>query len=254
MHAFVFPMLCFTAVAWLCTTAATIAPEIPTPIPVGDQHDENALYLDVTVLNVNFRMFWTAEDDETIRQEAYSIVCPDINKYLGVVYSCDKVVTFTLETLLYKRQWGAAEYGMRYMDCVYEAIHNDEFFSVFKSDFRYKNIVESLKHDRAIDFLRYTFDRSPDLFYNEIYYERVRSNDLLGAPDVVQYALPSDVEVEGSTEVTWRESGNTIIRYIKVVSDLQHLMNILQDDSIRSIAEIGIGFGGQAQVDIVDMI
>ncbi|CAM9213105.1 unnamed protein product, partial [Ectocarpus fasciculatus] len=138
--------------------------------------------------------------------------------------------------------------GVRYLDSVYDAVVNDEHFKVFKADFRYKNIVESLGPNRASQFLQAAFAQSPELFYNELYSERVRANDYIGAPQVVKYAFPSGSAVSGENAMVERETGCSVVRYVKVVSDLHLMMDVLKDPSIQSIAEIGIGFGGQAQV------
>ncbi|CAM9146683.1 unnamed protein product, partial [Ectocarpus fasciculatus] len=71
-------------------------------------------------------------------------------------------------------------------------------------------------------------------------------NDAYGAPERLAYGLPSTQGAAG--DLIHLETGCSIIRYMKVVSDLHLMMDVLKDPSIQSIAEIGIGFGGQAQV------
>ena len=219
----------------------------PGQITVGEP-SALAFSLDLTVQGVNFKTFWNEMTDAGIHQEGHSVVCPAISAHVSKPVRCDGLIGVVIETLLYRRDWGAADYGMRYMNSVYDAVVNDEHFKIFKDDFRYKNIVESLGPSRASEFLQAAFAQSPELFYDELYFERVRANDHIGAPQVVQYAFPSRTAVSGDSNLVERQTGCSIIRYVKVVSDLHLIMNILKDSSIRSVAEIGIGFGGQAQV------
>ena len=217
---------------------------------VGVQR-KDSMVIPMVVGGHTYNTYWSSENREEIQNTAESVMCP-IFRADGNMKDDKECLQFvkTISQVFQFRQHWVGEFGISYVDGVWNAVNNDTYFENFKSETSYKNIVESLGPLRTQEYLKHLFSQNPDLFYDQVFCERFQENDLYGSPDYINYKIPSRTEQDESGQpiLLNRSTGNTIIRYLKVLNDLDSRFNVLTDTSIKSIAEIGIGFGGQAQV------
>ncbi len=109
------------------------------------------------------------------------------------------------------------------------AADSDDFFSSFKRNPSYREILEHTSFEQGKDYLNIVKRDNPNLL-NKI--ENFKQNDLLGNPEKYFY--------EGIGEIS-----PSTLRYIKVLSDLIKLFGDLAD---LDIVEIGGGYGGQCLI------
>lgn len=117
-----------------------------------------------------------------------------------------------------------------YIAAVQAAIQNYKAFSTFKQHRDYRVVLEHVTREdgeRCLEILR---KDAPD-FLEEI--EKFKVNDLIGRPQTFPY--PGIGQISPTT-----------LRYMKVASDLRRLFG---RDLGKSIAEIGVGYGGQLLVN-----
>jgi hypothetical protein len=232
----------------------SIAEALPLDQIIVGQQMEGAIVIDINIRGTNYKTFWTGKTEDLIRFEAMNEICPVFVQHRTIdnISDCNSVIDVVLESIRFRLGWAGADLGVEYLRCVEEALIDEGIFNTFKSDARYKGIVESLGPLRATKYLKHVFNQNSDLFYDDVLSNRIQENDKYGLPEVLNYAIPSRdggaTADSSSTEIIKRVNGNAIIRYVKVLSDLILRFDVLKDDSIRSIAEIGVGFGGQAQV------
>lgn len=116
--------------------------------------------------------------------------------------------------------------GGFYVVAVKQSLVNYNAFCNFKSDPRYRAILEHVSEAEGAHYLELIRDNSPH-FLHKI--ESFKENDLVGGATTVKY--PGIGAISPST-----------LRYIKVASDLQTLFG---EDVGERVAEIGVGYGGQ---------
>lgn len=117
-----------------------------------------------------------------------------------------------------------------YIDACSEAI-NDENFSNFKQDLRYRYILEGGTKDTFDYFL----NKIKTLNNNSIFFDNLelfRRNDLYGNPDLYE---DSEIGKFSLTTLKYAYNALEIVEYVK-------------DSSINKIVEIGGGYGGLAVV------
>lgn len=110
-----------------------------------------------------------------------------------------------------------------------EAAANQELFCNFRQHQSCKEIVETLGYGQALDFLHEIEFKYPHLLQ---YFKTICAEDNIGNP--IQYSFP-----------TIGTCSATILRYVKVVGDLQKEFG---DLSNLEIYEIGAGYGGQCKI------
>jgi len=158
---------------------------------------------------------------EIIKKIIKSIFGKKIFEFLKNIYRNESFVN--LEEI---RSW--SDNGT-YVKCVEEAITNYKKFKKFKSDKRYQFVLEHASQEQGQQNLEIIKKDNPELL-NKKNISTFKANDLLGSPKTYNYG---------------KEYGNfspTTITYIKVLSDLHSLFNL---DDIKTISEIGCGYGGQ---------
>jgi hypothetical protein len=106
------------------------------------------------------------------------------------------------------------------------AATNDELFKTFRQNPTYTPILEHLTWYQGFEYISYT---PPELLAQM---EEISKNDLYGSPVVGDYA-------------GWGIVSPTTLRYAKVLSDIQKILEGAKDSTI---CEIGIGYGGQCRL------
>lgn len=117
-----------------------------------------------------------------------------------------------------------------YVAFVQLALRDYRVFSRFKQNPHYRLILENVSEDEGRSYLEILKRAAPD-FIESV--ERFKENDLIGAPTTYDY--------DGLGRIS-----PTTLRYMKVASDLRCLFGA---DIGRTIAEIGVGYGGQLLVN-----
>lgn len=113
-----------------------------------------------------------------------------------------------------------------YLESVYSAISDPKKFQVFRRERQYAGIVENVLEEEGRSILNCLPDE---------YIQLLRSTqeaDKIGSPYTYDYS--------------GLIASPTTIRYAKIVEEIDGLFNGL--NSVRSIAEIGVGYGGQARL------
>lgn len=133
------------------------------------------------------------------------------------------------------RQYSSAEAnrsisddGM-YVRFVERANRNFNVFKTFKLHPHYRAVLEHVSAAQGAEYLRVIAEDSPDLRKR---IDNFKINDLVGSPIVASYP-----EVGAISPTT--------LRYLNVASNIR---NIFGDLSGATVAEIGVGYGGQLLV------
>ena len=116
----------------------------------------------------------------------------------------------------------------------YSAARNDEVFKDFRSQPLYLNVVEGVTAELSRKYLEMILNDYDFKIRNEMW-PTLLQNDALGSPPRYLYDF-------GNSSIC---SSALTLRYIKVFCDLVSLFDF---DKIQSVAEIGIGFGGQCRI------
>jgi hypothetical protein len=118
----------------------------------------------------------------------------------------------------------------RYPQFCQLAGQNDLVFQTFRSQEAYQQIVETCcGYDYGVFFLQEINERSPHLLP---YLDKICLEDKLGSPVAFHYPQIGTISP-------------TVLRYVKIVGDLQREWGDLHD---FKILEIGGGFGGQCKI------
>lgn len=117
----------------------------------------------------------------------------------------------------------------KYITAVKKALADKEAFDNFKKDSDYQEILEHVSYKNGQQYLDILCQQAPD-FVEKI--NTFKINDVVGNPLTFEYKNIGFISP-------------TTLRYIKVASDLRTLFG---DLSGLTIAEIGIGYGGQVLV------
>lgn len=113
------------------------------------------------------------------------------------------------------------------------ASQNNMIFKRFKRNEIYNNILEHLTQQDGTEYLKRINDG--DRLFSDSCWDNFRKNDNYGKPKVFPY------NINGSK----KKVSPTTLRYVKVLKDIVSLLNI---EDINSVAEIGIGYGGQGRI------
>jgi putative sugar O-methyltransferase len=117
----------------------------------------------------------------------------------------------------------------RYTAFVEQANKSYKVFSHFKKNPVYQEILEHVSEKDGARYLEVLKKNAPDLF---TYLDKFKINDLVGNPTTFEY--PEIGRISPTT-----------LRYMKVASDLRTLFGSAIGNRV---AEIGVGYGGQALV------
>lgn len=114
----------------------------------------------------------------------------------------------------------------RYVAFVSRAATDYQVFKNFKKNSTYRAILEHASQDEGLEYLKFVSQDSPALLAKV---NAIKVNDEIGSP--ITYDYPPVGRISPST-----------LRYLKVASDLHKYFGENIGDSI---AEIGVGYGGQ---------
>ncbi len=117
-----------------------------------------------------------------------------------------------------------------YVSFVTQAVENYKVFSRFKSDPRYRAVLEHVSPQVGADYLSIIRQQTPELLDD---FDRFKVNDIVGSP--LTHVFPAIGECSPTT-----------LRYVKVASDLKVYFG---SDIGSHIAEIGVGYGGQLLIN-----
>lgn len=118
-----------------------------------------------------------------------------------------------------------------YLSIVAAANEDSEAFSRFRSNAAYLTILEHVTYAQGLSYLRVLSRNVPS---GSLSIERVLEFNSIGSPLTFKYRGLGD------------SVSPTLLRYLKVAQDLKSLFGDIAD---LSVAEIGVGFGGQTVVN-----
>lgn len=117
-----------------------------------------------------------------------------------------------------------------YLAACKKAVSNDDFFKRFRSDLQYNLVLEHVSYSLGLEYAK-----AIDGIIDNTIITEIHRNDLYGCPR--QY----DYEINGRII----HISPTTLRYAKVYKDIKSFFKV---EKIKSIAEIGVGYGGQARI------
>lgn len=117
----------------------------------------------------------------------------------------------------------------RYKNACQMASLNDFYFSFFKQNPDYTEILEHVSEDQGKLYKQYLDQNFPE-YISKL--DKFKENDLHGGTKLFNY--------DGIGQLS-----PTTLRYIKVLSDLKQLYGSLDN---FNIVEIGVGYGGQCKI------
>ena len=114
----------------------------------------------------------------------------------------------------------------------FHAAHDEEIYKNFKRSDAYRLVLEHVNRKQGEEYLR---EITKNLTLSNSEWESIIKNDSIGNPIVEYYDLfPLNVSISPTT-----------LRYVKVLSDMINMFDI---ERIKSVAEIGVGYGGQCRI------
>ena len=122
----------------------------------------------------------------------------------------------------------------KYPAFCYNAARHDEIFANFKRNPIYNQILEHLTPEQGAQYLDVILNDYNVEFTDE-QWKIILQNDIVGNPRTATYEF-------GDKILT---CAPTTLRYVKVLLDLVSLFDF---DKIQTVAEIGIGYGGQCRL------
>ena len=121
-----------------------------------------------------------------------------------------------------------------YPQFCYAASRNDEIFANFKRYDVYRRVLEHTSVEIGEEYLKKVLEPSR-LQFTTNEWKDFQLNDTVGNAEVHPYRLNgNELSISPST-----------LRYVKVLSDIINWFSI---DKIKTVAEIGIGYGGQCRL------
>ena len=145
-----------------------------------------------------------------------------------------RLVTCRLASSVFKFAGGSSSISEkgRYPLVCYLASKDERVFSTFKRNYFYRQILEHVSQPLGAEYLDVINEYG--LFSPEDWQE-FSKNDLYGSPIMAAYnILGKNVTISPTT-----------IRYAKVLCDILAMYDV---SAIKSVAEIGIGYGGQCRL------
>jgi putative sugar O-methyltransferase len=114
------------------------------------------------------------------------------------------------------------------------AAEDENFFKNFRRNFIYNTVLEHVPQYQGQQYLD-EINKNTALKFSDSDWDNFRRNDLYGNPRIYTYKV---------NERTMALSPTTL-RYAKV---LQDIVTLFDTDSIKTVAEIGIGYAGQCRM------
>jgi hypothetical protein len=217
---------------------------------------------------------WSSTDsDEELWHHVSTYHCP---RFSLSPEACQVHGTYILEqvSMLRKADF-LGDVGLEYVAAVEDAVQSDELFASFKSHPAYMYVVENHSHEECLKYSGIVARHSPSFLHSPHPHvdtlrllQLLADNDAVGHPPVrcglIGYPRPppegSQAVLAGNAtaglvlddaEYTTELSASTAV-YMKVASDLDQLFLLFRGGHrpagrALSIAEIGVGYGGQAQ-------
>ena len=122
----------------------------------------------------------------------------------------------------------------KYPAFCYTAARQDEVFRNFKRDPIYNQILEHLTPEQGAQYLDVILN-DYDIELTDAQWELILLNDSLGNPRTAEYEFGDKI----------LNCAPTTLRYTKVLLDLATLFDF---NEIQTVAEVGIGYGGQCRL------
>lgn len=114
------------------------------------------------------------------------------------------------------------------------ASENHILFNKFRRNYIYNKVLEHITKEQGQEYLTIILGNKEIKFSKEDW-ENFKRNDLYGAPRLAAY------EINGH----FVKISPTTLRYVKVLQDIITLFDVKK---LNSIAEIGIGYGGECRI------
>ena len=121
-----------------------------------------------------------------------------------------------------------------YPEFCYAASRHDEIFANFKRHPIYNAILEHVTGEMGKAYLEVAL-QNPALKLDAEKWKIILQNDSVGNPRTATYNF-------GNAQIT---CSPTTLRYVKVLSDI---IALFDTDKIKTVAEIGVGYGGQCRI------
>ena len=192
--------------------------------------------------------YWNVNGD-VIRQDAETIYCPQLSQLVApLTFDCELLIRNVTNFLIGAWSESSNSNGFvdpvtdNYLQCVREAVNNETHFGIFRSDPRYRLVVETVGVVLAAEYIKIILTSSPFFFESRDLLHRLIEDQNYGNPEVMM------VETHfGAATIS-----PLLFRYLKHLSDMHVLLDLFADigseeSSSLRVAEIGVGFGGQAQ-------
>ena len=117
-----------------------------------------------------------------------------------------------------------------YVRSINKFLNSQKSFRNFKQDPFYQNVLEHATKEGGQNYLKIILDQAPSFLHD--YLDEIKQNDELGNPTKFTYDLVGSISP-------------TTLHYVKIASDLKILFG---NNFGKNIAEIGVGYGGQALI------
>ena len=121
-----------------------------------------------------------------------------------------------------------------YPEFCYNAAKHDEIFKNFRRYIVYRYIVECCSDEQGMNYLEVILN-DYDFKITSEQWQNILLNDKLGNPMPCTYEFGNDALV----------CSPMTLRYTKVLCDIVKLFDV---DSLRTVTEIGVGYGGQCRL------
>jgi hypothetical protein len=203
------------------------------------------VYVDTYIRNVKATLEFS-RNLLTIESDMIEIYCPLlIARYILEEGECDELT----KQIQLQLSWTLDGYD--YISCIKEAINNETHFNIFKSDYRYYAILEHIQPKWGELYFNRTNENNKNYILDNILMNRIKENELYGNP---LHRTKIDKKIYLSTEVgnalnmeQYITIPSTNLRYLFIVSEVEKYLLYDYKKSDISIAEIGVGYGGQSQ-------
>lgn len=121
-----------------------------------------------------------------------------------------------------------------YREFCYVASRNEELFKNFKRHPIMRWAIEYIKGEQGRDCLIKILS-NPEFRISIDQWRELLKNDSVGNPELAEYKLDNGRII----------CSPTTLRYIKILSEI---VTYFEVDDIKSISEIGVGYGGQSRI------
>lgn len=167
-----------------------------------------------------------------LSQCAWNLCIDKFKKYgIGILFSEGR--NFVVNKFFSKQHSYIYEQAQEYVSLCRKAAEQDKFFFDFRRNPIYNEILEHVSFEQGQEYID-VLEKNKCIFSKEDI-NNFCKNDLYGNPKVFSYVINNE-------EYT---ISPTTLRYMKVLSDILRLFDV---DNVHSIAEIGIGYGGQCRL------